>query len=283
MAKPNGARDVGSKTIYHVGGSHLMFSRTASISVIFARLSLLSFLPVAALMYVRSALPETQPSQQTPTQQTQPADSSRSVPAQVPPPRAQASQDQSAPIEFESRGLEYEALTKNGITVMFAPLPPHIKDFNIVQVTVTNGSPVSWTVKPSDFTFIRQDGTELPTASADDVVESLLQKASRNDVIKLQLLYEDSIYALSNFRSTNGYEQRREAAMAQFVNRAFKAAAAASAITLVPVKLRSGESTDGAVFFANRTKDKTLGQGRLVAHTCGETFMFLNYSELKNR
>ncbi len=88
------------------------------------------------------------------------------------------------------------------------------------------------------------------------MVDSLLQKASRNDVIKLQLLYEDSIYALSNFRSTNGYEQRREAAMAQFVNRGFKAAAAASAITFVPTKLKPGDSTDGAIFFENRTKEK---------------------------
>jgi hypothetical protein len=186
-------------------------------------------------------------------------------------------------MEFQSHNLEYEALTKNGITVMFATLPPHIKDFNIVQVTITNGSLVSWTVKPSDFSFVRQSGATLQPVSADEVVESLLQKASRTDVIKLQLLYEDSIYGLSNFRSTNGYEQRREAAMAQFVNRSFKAAAAASAITLVPAKLKPGESTDGAVFFENRSKEKSLGPGRLIAKTCGETFMFEVYPEIKLR
>ena len=186
-------------------------------------------------------------------------------------------------MEFQSHGLEYEALTKNGITVMFTTLPPHIKDFNIVQVTVTNGSPISWTVKPVDFSFIRQNGTVLEPVSADYVVASLLQKASRGDVIKLQMLYEDSIYGLSNFRSTNGYEQRREAAMAQFVNRGFKAAAAASAITLVPAKLKPGDSTDGAVFFENRTKDKSLGPGRFVAKTCGESFTFEVYPEIKTR
>jgi hypothetical protein len=185
------------------------------------------------------------------------------------------------PVEFESHGLQYEAVTKNGITVMFAAIPPHVKDFNIVQVTVTNGSLVTWTVKPSDFTFVRPDGTTLQTMTADEVVSSLLEKAGRNDVIKLQLLYEASIYALSNFRSTNGYEQRREAAMAQFVNPRFKAAAAASAITLVPVKLRSGDSTDGAVFFENRTKEKSLGAGRLMARTCGESFAFQVFPEIK--
>lgn len=186
-------------------------------------------------------------------------------------------------MEFQSHGMDYEALTKNGITVMFAALPPHIKDFNIVQVTVTNGSLVSWTVKPSDFTFIRQSGVTLQPVSADEVVESLLQKASRTDVIKLQLLYEDSIYGLSNFRSTNGYEQRREAAMAQFVNRSIKAAAAASAITFVPARLKPGDSTDGAVFFENKGKEKNLGPGRLIARTCGETFTFMIYPEIKTR
>jgi hypothetical protein len=187
------------------------------------------------------------------------------------------------PMEFESHGMEYEALTKNGITVMFAPLPPHVKDYNIIQVIVTNGSLLSWTVKPSDFTFVRQDGTVLQPVSADEVVESLLEKASRSDVIKLQLLYEGSIYALSNFRPTNGYEKRREAAMAQFVKPGFKAAAAASAITLVPAKLRSGDSTDGAIFFEHPIKEKTLGPGRLIAHTCGEMFEFAVSAELKLR
>jgi hypothetical protein len=112
-------------------------------------------------------------------------------------------------------------------------------------------------------------------------VESLLEKSSREDVIKLQLLYENTIYALSNFRSTNGYEQRREAAMAQFVNRGFKAAAAASAITFVTTKLKSGDSTDGAIFFANRTKEKGLGAGRLFVRTCGQVFLFQVYPEVK--
>ena len=208
--------------------------------------------------------------------------SSQQPAASAPEPNGAKQEASSPPLEFQSHGLDYEALTRNGITVMFAPLPPHIKDFNIIQVTVTNGSLVSWTVKPSDFSFVRQNGTTLQSVSADYVVESLFEKASRNDVIKLQLLYEDSIYALSNFRSTNGYEQRREAAMAQFVNRGFKAAAAASAITMVTTKLKPGDSTDGAVFFENRTKEKSLGPGRLIAKTGGETFIFEVYGEIKN-
>jgi hypothetical protein len=198
------------------------------------------------------------------------------------PSGAAANQGSSAlPLIFESRGLQYEALTRNGITVMFAALPAHIKDYNVIQLTITNGSAISWTVKPSDFGFFRQDGTVLSTVSADEVVESLLEKAGRNDVIKLQLMYEDSIYALANYRPTNGYEKRRQDAMAMFVNPRFKAAAAASAISLVQVKLKPGDSTDGAVFIENRTKERALGTGRFVAQTCGETFSFQVVSEPK--
>jgi hypothetical protein len=114
----------------------------------------------------------------------------------------------------------------------------------------------------------------IPALSADDVIEALLAKASRNDVIHLQLMYEDSIYALSNYRPTNGYEKRREAAMAQFVNPRVKAAEAASVVAMGVAKLKPGESTDGAVFFENKSKEKTLGTGQLVGHLCGENFTF---------
>ncbi len=179
-----------------------------------------------------------------------------------------------AAIQFESRGLDYSALTKNDITVMFAELPTRIRDYNVVQVTVTNASLLTWTVRPADFTFVREDGAVLPAVPADYVVESLLDSASRSDVIHLQLMYEDSIYALANYRPTNGYEKRREAAMAQFVNPRFKAAAAASAVSMGITKLKPGESTDGAVFFQTRKKEKTIGAGELVAHVCGEQFVF---------
>jgi hypothetical protein len=49
----------------------------------------------------------------------------------------------------------------------------------------------------------------------------------------------------------------------------------------VPVKLKPSESTDGAIFFENRTKEKTLGAGRLVVRTCGQVFVFQTYPELK--
>jgi hypothetical protein len=213
--------------------------------------------------------------------QTTPGQLAPDASTQAAPPTPESGQRLPPPIEFESHGMEYQSLTKDGVTVMFAPLPVHVSDYNIVQATVTNGSLVSWTVRASDFTFLRQDGTTLRAVSADDVVSSLLRKAGRTDVIKLELLYEQSIYAIPNYRSTNGYEQRREAAMAEFVNRGFKAAAEASAIIFAATKLNPGGSTDGAIFFENRTKQKGLGAGRFIAHTCGEMFVFEVYPELK--
>ena len=164
---------------------------------------------------------------------------------------------------------------------MFAALPTQVRGYGIVPATVTNGSSVTWTVKPEDFTFYRRDGSAISASSPETVVSSFLDKASRQDVIKLLLMYESSIYALSNFRSTNGYEQRRQAGMAQFVNPRFKAAAAASAVVFIPTKLKAGDSTDGAVFFPNNSK--SLGAGRLVVRAGGEKFEFESYPELRSK
>jgi hypothetical protein len=184
-------------------------------------------------------------------------------------------------IEFDSKGLHYQALTKGGMTVMYAPIPSHIKDFSIIQVAITNGTGVTWMVKNQDFKFIRQDGVEMDPISADAVVESLLAKASHSDVIQLQLLYENTIYALANFRSTNGYEKRRQAMMTFGVSSRFKAAAAASAIAFAPVKLKAGESTDGAIFFVNVNKDRPMGAGRLLARCGAEDFEFETLPEVR--
>lgn len=175
-------------------------------------------------------------------------------------------------IEFESGGLKYQTLTKSGVTIMVASLPSHVRDYSILQVAVSNGSPISWTVRPEDFAFTRQDGTVLKATPARDVVNSLISKASRGDVIRLVTTYESGLYGLQKFKSTNGYEARRQAAFAEVSSTKIKAAAAASAIAFVPVKLSPGQSTDGAVFWA--TQGKPLGAGRLRVHAAGEDFDF---------
>jgi hypothetical protein len=70
---------------------------------------------------------------------------------------------------------------------------------------------------------------------------------------------------------TNGYEQRRLAALSMGSTK-LKAAGIASALALVQTKLAPGESTDGAVFFP--TEGKPLGSGRLVVRTNTDVFEF---------
>ena len=175
-------------------------------------------------------------------------------------------------IRFESGGLQYQTVTKNGVTVMFAPLPIQVREYSILQVAVSNGSKVSWNFKPEEFMFVRNDGAVISGAPARQVVGKIIEKGSRGDVIKLVQTYELSLYGLTRYKSTNGYEQRRQSAFAEVSSTKIKAAAAASAIASPAAKLLPGQSTDGAIFYP--TAGKGLGTGRLRLQAAGETFEF---------
>lgn len=178
-------------------------------------------------------------------------------------------------IEFENNGLQYQTLTRGGVTIMYAHLPvTTTREYAALQVAVSNGSKTSWTVKIEDFTFRRSDGTMTKPEAPRNVVNRFLDRGSRQDVIKLTTTYEASLYGLSRIQSTNGYEQRRQQMLGEMGSARIKAAAAASAIVFVSTKLKAGESTDGAIFFP-LLATKTLGQGRLVVQAAGETFEFL--------
>ena len=58
-------------------------------------------------------------------------------------------------IDFESAGLKYKAMTRGGVTVMFSLLPTHIRDYAIVQVAISNGSAISWTVRAAGLRLSR--------------------------------------------------------------------------------------------------------------------------------
>lgn len=164
-------------------------------------------------------------------------------------------------ITFESGGLKYQTLTTRGVTVMFAHLPSHLREYAIIQVAVSNGSSATVVVRAENFTFQRPDGSTIQAAPARGVVNHLLARGSRDDVMKLVATYEATLYGIPGIRSTNGYEQRRLSAEAELTSGRLKAAAAASAIALVESKLAPGQSTDGAVFFP--AEGKPLGPGRL--------------------
>ncbi|MGA2135119.1 MAG: hypothetical protein ABSH50_22770 [Bryobacteraceae bacterium] len=175
-------------------------------------------------------------------------------------------------IEFESNGLKYQTITKRGVTVMFARLPGHVREFSILQVAVSNGSAGPYTIRPEDFSYRKDDGGEVQASHAKDVVEMLKDKGGRGDVIKLVSAYETALYGIPHMRLANAYEARRQAALAEVASTKLKAAAAASAIALVQTKLLPGESTDGAVFF--EMEGKAFGPGRLIVRTNTDTFEF---------
>ncbi len=175
-------------------------------------------------------------------------------------------------IEFESGGLQYQTLTRGGVTVMFAHLPTQVRRYGIVQVAVTNGSAEPCAVRPVDFRFEYGSGNIVYAVPAGHVINQLVRNASGNDVIKLVTTYEMGLYGMQRSQSSNGYEQRRQSALAVVSSKRLKAAAAASAIALVETELQPGESTDGAIFYpiVNRPE----GDSILRVTTAGQEFEF---------
>jgi hypothetical protein len=176
-------------------------------------------------------------------------------------------------IEYEANGLKYQTLSRKGLTVIITHMPNHVAGFGLIQVSISNGSDMYWTVEPEDFSYIKND-MPMTAISAGQVVDVLLDKGTHADVVKLVTSYENSLYGIPHMRSTNGYEQRRQGAMSYGINARLKAAATASAIALAQTRLKPGESTDGSIFIPLTHDLKTLAGGHLEFRANGETFDF---------
>src|SRR5215831_14432703 len=99
-------------------------------------------------------------------------------------------------IEFEHNGLKYQTLTHSGVTVMYAHLAAHVKEYSIIQVQVSNGSAGPYTIRPEDFEFNRGDHV-IRATPARNVISMLMQKGTGNDVLKLVSTYEASLYGMA--------------------------------------------------------------------------------------
>ena len=174
-------------------------------------------------------------------------------------------------IEYTSNGIKYQTLTRSGVTVIFSHLPERIHEYTIIQAAVSNGSSAPYVIRPEDFSYVRSDGMVVRAVPARTVIDMLMQKGSGSDVAKLVTTYEASVYGNPHFKSNNGYEARRQAALGMNGSR-LRAATAASAIALVTAKLAPGDTTDGAVFFASL--GKPLTGGKLLVRTNTDTFQF---------
>jgi hypothetical protein len=176
-------------------------------------------------------------------------------------------------IEYEANGLKYQTLSRKGLTVIVTHMPNHVAGFGLIQVSISNGSDMYWTVQPEDFSYIKQEQS-LVAISAGQVVDVLLDKGTHADVVKLVTSYENSLYGIPHMKSTNGYEQRRQGALSMGINARLKAAATASAIALAQTRLAPGQSTDGSIFIPLKHELKTLAGGHLVFRANGEAFEF---------
>ena len=148
-----------------------------------------------------------------------------------------------------------------------------VAGYGLIQISAANGSDIRWTLKPEDFEYVRS-GETIAALPAETVVNTMLEHASTNDVVKLITSYERALYAIPNMRTNNGYESRRQTALTFGGSAKLKAAAAASAITLAQVRLAPGESTDGAIFIRLPKDVKALSGGHLALHSEGQTFEF---------
>jgi ABC-type microcin C transport system duplicated ATPase subunit YejF len=111
-----------------------------------------------------------------------------------------------------------------------------------------------------------------PAAKVIKAVDGVSLEIYPGEVVGLVSAYETGLYGMTQLRTTSGYESRRRAALAEVSSTRLKAAATASAIAFVQMKLAPGESTDGAMFY--ETAGKSLPGGTLRVRAAGEIFEF---------
>ena len=175
-------------------------------------------------------------------------------------------------IHFESNGMAYQVLTREGLTLMCAAMPFKTSRYAVMHIAVSNGSRETWQIDADDFVFEYMDGTRVRAATEERVVGEFFRSAGRSELLKLQTAYEKALYNNQYIRPNNSYEKRRLSALA-FGPKGLKASAAAAAITFVSGKVGPGDSTDGALFFP--TSGRQLGPGRIVADLGPVSFEFL--------
>lgn len=162
-------------------------------------------------------------------------------------------------IEVPYRGLDYLVTSKDGITVMVAPLDLSILNYSAAHVWITNGSKRPVQVAPQLFTTkartARQPNAVQLAGLADGfVVGEVMERARFNDVMALVRAYERNLYGFRNPTAVSYYQQRKQIAMAEGGGKRLRAAATVSALILQKTVVPPGEFREGTVFFATGDK-----------------------------
>ncbi len=162
-------------------------------------------------------------------------------------------------IEVPYRGLEYAMLSRDGVTVMIAPLDLTLLHYSAAHVWITNGSRRALPVDPQVFTATTR-GAKQPQASeqrgAPDglVVREVMERARFGDILAVVRAYERNLYGFQNPQAINYYQERKQMAMAEGGSRKVRAAAMVSALILQKGDIPPGEFREGTVFFPTHQK-----------------------------
>lgn len=162
-------------------------------------------------------------------------------------------------IDVPYRGLEYSMLSKEGVTVMVAPLELSILDYSAAHVWITNGSSRAISVGPQVFTARARSPkhpqpAEFRGLSDGLVVREVLKRARFGDIMSLVRAYERNLYGFKNPQAVNYYQARKQIAMAEGGSRRMRAAATVSALVLQKTEIPPGEFREGTVFFPTGDK-----------------------------
>lgn len=180
-------------------------------------------------------------------------------------------------IEVPYRGLRYSMLSRNGVTVMIAPLERTILEYSTAQVWVSNGSKRVVRISPQSFSMRaeapgREEPRTFPGSPEGTVLAEIMQRARSRDMLALVHAYETKLFGFADPRSYSYYQRRKQEALAGVGAGRMRAAATASAIILADKTLNPGEFVDGTVFF--RTDEKKLRITSLGARIAGAEFEF---------
>ena len=105
-------------------------------------------------------------------------------------------------IQFRSSGLDYQALTKQGLTLMFARMPLTAGRYSVLQIALNNGSVHTWKVEATDFYFESADGMRVRAISEQTVVGDFFRNAGRSEMLELQTVYEKALYSNEHVPTT---------------------------------------------------------------------------------
>lgn len=161
--------------------------------------------------------------------------------------------------------------SRDGVTVMIAPLERTILEYSTAQVWISNNSPRALPIAPQGFTATVEGGASFTAAQDTVVLNDIRRHASGRDIEELVQAYESMLLGLPDEKAMGYYEQRKRAAMSS--GGKMRAAIMANVIILPETRLRPGETIDGTLFFRQPGKSRPKVT-RFTADLGGRHFEF---------